>query len=500
MSLGIESIPGDVIILVMHYLDAKDLAALQRVCRHFYSLIEEFGWSLALRADPRPSHTLSKSVTHWTPRQQIRYTTITDRNWQHGEFVARPLSDRWSHKLQPVLAINDSRLLLAAGNSIYSYGFIPSYDAGVAPSVRLECVYSTSNSTHPNMDITSLVCIPNDHLDRTVFVGYANGIIEHLYLPPVNQDGSNAPVPVTVLESFDYYGEEVVESLSINSTHLLTVSSSGMVTYLPYASPTSSPQFVDLNTRSWSSYLSTRSSSPFVAFGTSSANPLFVHDVLPDGMSPAPSYLLAPSNENDRPSAVYDITSAPIAAPWGGSDQIIVSGWYDGFVRVHDLRSSSRTRNDNSNAGGDSQYSLTPTLNLADPWSFEPIYSLSVGGGSSAHIAAGSARHSVLAFWDVRSPGKGWSVHAPGNDSSPVYSVVVDGPRVFGANQSRGFVLDFGPGVLEDTYPPVTIHATPTRPNARNQRQRSEDGLRRLGKGSAGFYVTKYSHARPSNC
>jgi len=121
---------------------------------------------------------------------------------------------------------------------------------------------------------------------------------------------------------------------------------------------------------------------------------------------------------------------------------------------------------------------------LCDPWSFEPIYTVSCGGGSSSHIAAGSARHSVVSFWDVRSPKLGWSVHAPGNDPSPVYKIILESSRLFGATESRSFVYDFGPGVTEDTYP------------------RLQEGIRGLRpkKGSNGvsFYVTKYYHSSGS--
>jgi hypothetical protein len=82
-------------------------------------------------------------------------------------------------------------------------------------------------------------------------------------------------------------------------------------------------------------------------------------------------------------------------------------------------------------------------LTLANSWSIEPIYSVSSGGGAGSHIAAGSARHSLVSFWDVRSPAGGFSVHAPLNDPSPVYSLILESSRLFGVTQSRPFVLDF---------------------------------------------------------
>jgi len=162
---------------------------------------------------------------------------------------------------------------------------------------------------------------------------------------------------------------------------------------------------------------------------------------------------------------VYGIASAPPASPWGASDQILVSGWFDGLVRVHDMRSSH-----------------APSLTFADPWSFEPVYAVACGGGGGAHIAAGSARHSVVAFWDVRVASRGWSVHAPGNDVSPVYSIILESSRLFGATQSRPFVYDFGPAVRPETYPSLP----PTQDNDGLKHKKVWDRI--------GFYVTKYDH------
>jgi WD40 repeat protein len=161
----------------------------------------------------------------------------------------------------------------------------------------------------------------------------------------------------------------------------------------------------------------------------------------------------------------------PPASPLGPPDQILVSGWYDGHVRVHDLRSSTRVSTINT---VDGPAPLIPVLESHfDPWCLEPIYSVSCGGGSSAFIAAGVARHSLVAFWDVRYPKRGWSVHAPGNDPSPVYAIILESSRLFGATQSRPFVYDFGPGVTHDTYPWVQYPSDAD---------------------SFNYYVTRYSH------
>jgi WD40 repeat protein len=273
--------------------------------------------------------------------------------------------------------------------------------------------------------------------------------------------------------------------LSSDREYLLSLSAEGTAALIDTSRNSPTSQLVNLRTRSWSSHLSMTSSTPYAAFGTSSTTPLVVHPITNSTLFATPSAVLHPNAKHVTPnwsSAVYGISGIPPSGPWGGSDQVLVSGWYDGLVRVHDLRSSSRIPGMDSSA---SPAPLLPVLTLHDSWSLEPIYAVSCGGGSSSHIAAGSARHSVVAFWDVRSPSQGWSVHAPGNDSSPVYSIHLESSRLFGATQSRPFVYDFGPGVTRGTYPHIPQPVT-----------RSDDGLKhKKGNNSVGYYVTRYHHS-----
>lgn len=435
---------------------------------------------------------------------------LTDNAWRHNKFAARPLSRPWHGKLQPLLAINPSRLFVAAGHTVYTYLFVPSPVAGAAPRVVFECSYTLSSGPHgPRRDITAVAVAPDGGLDRTLFVGFEHGALDRVTLPPVQIGSRDVHVDASCRTGHGYHDGELVESLSVSGDLLLSLSSSGTAGLLnsSFSSPSPEPDLLDLGSRGWSSYLSPASGgSPYAAFGLSSTTPLLVHPVLSSSISAAPSAVLCsaekdrdPSGER-RPSAVYGICGTPPAFPWGASDRILVSGWYDGFVHVHDMRSDRRASSSSSSSTSTSSTRaqsdvrthttpapLRPTLSLSDPWSFEPIYALSTGGGASSQIAAGSARHSVIAFWDVRyfkagtrptttilpsttptttttaastgGAGKvgkhasGWSVHAPGNDPSPVYSLIMESSRVFGATQSRPFVFDFGPGVGRGTYP-----------------------------------------------
>lgn len=419
-----------------------------------------------------------------------------DHNWAHQHFVARPLSQRWMGKLQPLLAINSSRLLLAAGNTIYSYGFASSSTPDVSPPVHVECAYTTS-ALHPNRDITALATVPDDVSDRTVFVGYADGNLERVTLTPCKEAIKTAGnIDASLRERYNFHDGSLIEGLSVSASHVLSLASTGTAALLPLASEERKPQLIDIGTRSWSCHVRMDASTPYAAFGTSSLHPLSVHQIHESFMSSHPSVNLVSSTKLERPTAVYAISSAPPACAWGASTQVLVSGWYDGLVRVFDLRCPTRA----SHGSGSSKVpSLLPSQTFCDPWSPEPVYSLSCGGGSGAHVTAGSARHSVLSFWDVRSPVRGWSVHAPGNDASPVYAVAIDGARVFGATESRGFVLDFGAGVWEGTYPAVPVESVSGSRGGAAGRwrrgQRNETAVAEVPKMvGPGFYVTKYRH------
>ncbi|GJE88280.1 F-box protein [Phanerochaete sordida] len=490
MAANITLLPSDIVIIFMHHLSARDLAALCCTCRILRDLVDEFGWKDYLKRHPRQSLSLSMASASWSSGAQVKYNMIADHNWKRQHFVARPLSQRWTGKLQPLLTINSSRLLLAAGNTIYSYGFSASAGPDVSPPVRLECAYTTS-AFHPNRDITALTSLPDNGSDRTIVVGYADGNLERVTLPPCAEPAAQSGhIDASLRERYDFHDGSLIEGLSVSASHLLSLSSTGTAAFTSLASTELAPELVDVGTRCWSCHLEMGASSPYAAFGQTSLDPLSVHHISESHISPQPSILLSSATPAERSTAVYAISSAPPACAWGASKEILVSGWYDGIVRIFDLRTPTHL-------SADGAPSLLPCMSICDPWTPEPIYSLSCGGGSASHIAAGSARHSVLAFWDVRAHTRGWSVHAPGNDSSPVYSVVMDGARVFGANESRAFVFDFGPGVNEATYPPVVVEPEPAwRGVGRWRKAGADDGLKRAQREGPGFYVTKYRHSK----
>ncbi|TFK74822.1 hypothetical protein BDN72DRAFT_886208 [Pluteus cervinus] len=500
--MSLTALPSDLIILILLPLRVAELAQLARTCRLLNALVKEYGWAGYLRRNPRPSFSLSHTTCDWAPVDRVRYDILTDRAWTFNKFIARPLSSPWTGKVQPILAISDTRLALAAGNVVYIYQFASSRrkDGKEAPGLREEGVVLLQGSHEGRRDITSITFADDDAEDRTFYVGFHDGglVLVKLPLTPQNELGHDdagatpqhggprfiaAQITPMLLGDSDIADGDFVESLESRQDLLLSLTSTGIATLHDSKSLSLLGSHLELGTRGWTSLLSLRPSTPFAVFGTSSRNPLTVHAITNAELSSTPLAILHRNDQysNVTSSAVYGICQPPLSSPWGSSPHVVVSGWYDGIVRCYDLRSSLRAQTD-SHDTTPGPAPLRCVLSVSDPWSYEPIYSVSCGGGSSAHIAAGSARHSVVSFWDVRQPKTGWSVHAPGNDSSPVYTVILESSRLFGATQSRSFVYDFGPGVGVSTYPSLPMT--------------TRNGLRLKKGNSIGYSVTKYKHKK----
>ncbi|KAF8158980.1 hypothetical protein K438DRAFT_1776881 [Mycena galopus ATCC 62051] len=485
------SFPTDILILILDELllvyDLSALSRLSQTCRFFHALVTEFGWPGYLRNNPRPSMSLLKSRTAWGAKDTVKYDVHVDRSWSEFEFIARPLAPPWSGKERPILAINSSRLVVAAGNFIHSYTFGIS-NTSHAPPIVFEGSCALSTHRDRRSCITALTFIP----DGSLCVGFQDGSFECIVLSGRSKRHTTTTLRVKRLAAQPLHlpGKDLLESLSSSGTSLLSLSATGRATLsgIDITSPASTST-IDLGTRSWVSRLCMESPSPYAAFGTSSATPLTIHSITNDRLSELPSAILSQADSTGG-SAVYGICGGPPSSLWGASPEVIVSGCYNGTVSIHDLRASSR-----GCAADSSPHSpapLSPVLTLANSWSIEPIYSVSSGGAGN-HVAAGCARHSLVSIWDVRFPDGGLGVHAPLNDRSPVYSLILESSRLFGATESRPFVLDFGPGITETTYPDLG-------PSASGYTRCNEKGVTGGTVASGpGFYVTRYLHQSSSS-
>lgn len=96
--MHVKRLPSDVIIVVMQYLTARDLAALSETCISMHELVSttsnggykhanaaspsmeqvnESGWGLHARLNnPSSSFSLLKSFVAWTPYAQVRCVNL----------------------------------------------------------------------------------------------------------------------------------------------------------------------------------------------------------------------------------------------------------------------------------------------------------------------------------------------------------------------------------------------------------------------------------------
>lgn len=415
------------------------------------------------RFSPSTNHVLSLRP----PIDQVKYHHLSDIAWRKEGFIARPLSSAWPGIFRrPALTISDSRLVIASRTHVDSYTFHTPQIPTHSPQIRREASLELEGGGATADVITSIASM-HDRDGAEFYVGLASGNIARVSIN-TNRSGSlHLPTQIEAINS----GDSVL-ALSSKRDVLLGISQNGIVTL----SDMRSVETLDLKTRSWACHLSTN----HATFGLTSKMPLIVHTIQPSGISKQPTYILNPNSQDTQSkSAVFGVCGAPPSTTWG-SDQVLISGWYNGSVNIHDLRTPTHLRNPSPSP---SAPHLRPVLTFVEP-SVDPIYCVATGGGSSNYIAAGLSRHGMIAFWDIRGPrSAGWSVYAPGNDSSPVYSVILESSRLFGVSQARPFVYDFGPSVMEDTHPSFLLSRAEVR------------ALKKQGDGP-GYYVTTWRHSQ----
>jgi hypothetical protein len=388
--------------------------------------------------------------------EKVRHNYLSDERWKAKAFVGRPLSSPWRKAYRPTLQLSDSRLLLAIGNELVSYEFTPS--AGVSGPFNISLPKASTDRQH---DITSLVFLPDGGANRKICVSYADGSIVRMEISLGSSTSLSPPVPIAARRTAVYgHSNAHVQHLSSCGQDVMSLSTSKMASLFRADAPWTTPTTLNLPFSPWVSLLRRDASSPYAAIGMTARDPkqlLHIYPISETNIRQNPSVVLTGGR-----SAVYGLAKQCEGSPLGSSDQIVISGWYDGHVVVHDLRSRSRSNSDSLDQTLIT--SLRPVIMFRDPF-WNPIYTVASGGGCSAHIAAGTARHSIVSIWDVRSPSSGWSVYGPGLDHSPVYSLALEGSRVWAATHKRAFVLDFGPDVGRNTYPHVPSHGSKIMPD-----------------------------------
>lgn len=209
----------------------------------------------------------------------------------------------------------------------------------------------------------------------------------------------------------------------------------------PLNAPWIPPTSLDLPSKPWSLLLQPTSTPSWLVIGHTGLTPLSLTQLHPSG-DPTPLEPLCSPMESGKPSAVYALCSPHPLSTTLYPTQTVVAGYYDSTTRVYDLRRPTPSA----------------AMELKDPWSDDPCYSLASGGPGGSWIACGSARGGAVRLWDVRAPRMptellgaespqegGTTLFAPTPDRSPIYSLAMESSRTWGVTERRGFGFDFAP-------------------------------------------------------
>lgn len=364
----------------------------------------------------------------------------------------------------------DSQRLIVAGGSSLSTFIFPGNSAKPVEEIHMRP--SNHRDSHgriindwigrtPTDDITSIACIEGT---GEFVLSHVSGLLQKCKI----YTGSDRR---PYLRSLCRYGDlkKIIQSVSASKSGLLASVAShhgGIIAIYRSASPWHSPTTWRTKQKPWSLLLDPSSSRPhWLALGDAGTTACHVYELNEDGTPTdrdRPISLLG----NSCSTAVYDFTSPPPGSPMGEAGQTIISGWYDGIVRIHDLRRASRS----------------PVLTMSDPFADVPVYSVACGGGAGYTVAAGTARHGLVRMWDVRKAKEdvkaGTSIFGPGKDSSPVYSLQIEHDRLFGVTDRRAWMLSFGEPSSASSHHANIGHRSP----AQHSRASEHDTVHRFSR------------------
>jgi hypothetical protein len=459
---------------------------------------------------PAIQHSLGTPCTVERSRifRTIHHNVKIGENFRSKRFLCRQIGPTWDRPCRPILEIEPDRLLIATGQCLklhdLAHGDRPDDSRKGAVSVHSVPVpivrqfnsrvnregwgrfTPRDNRPSPLDDLTGVIALGQDEYVISTVGGRLQRIAlqtrQYHELQPVHavskalyQHPVNTPIESLVSSKSGHRGGSI--------SHFLTASHDGLISLYNAPAPWTPPISFKVGTRPWSSHLRLEGSKPYVAVGTSGLEPLNLYQLdeggafygsgNPQTRKVTPSHTLMGAQ---RKSAVYDVVSPEneMALPFSGdSSAFLLSAWFDGKARIHDLRVSGGGI---LTSGTDSWDSMRrrPVLEAYDPWVQSSLYSCAwVGQGN---IATGSSRHGMVSFYDTRMMGMtphvslpemdasgiassgsngdsaldplakyrgGYSIYTPGRPESPVYSLKGEGGRLWGVTDRRAFVAAF---------------------------------------------------------
>lgn len=443
----------------------SQLARFSRCSTSAYKLVHAHGWPAYAR-----QHLYISSTTHparlgrpsLTWADKVRIATSIDSSWSRMSEIHSETFHLFSGRTLPVLALQEdsARLWIAGGSTLSTFRFSghggqPVEESFLRPSHyrndRSSSQYTYWIGRSPTDDVTAIA--PCEGTGE-VFVSHVSGLLQKC---KIDYGATSRVNQRPTIKSIGRYSHprRPIQALSASPSGLLACATSfqgGAISLYKSASPWLEPRAWKLKTKPWSLMLEPHTDRPrWLAVGHSGSQPLSLYNLREDGL-PTAADTDSPMQlgGNESSTAVYAFSGLSSASPIGRPSDVLISGWYDGTVRLHDLRCKS----------------TQPILTFVDPFANDPVYSVANGGGGGYTIAAGIARYGLVRLWDVRNARSaaaaaaagvaqkggpeedgldrsGHSLYGPGKDNSPVYGLQMEHDRLFGITDRRGWMLEF---------------------------------------------------------
>ena len=426
-----------------------------------FDQINILGIPLYLSHHQQYHRTISPSVSTRSPLNLVRHNAIITHSLKQRRWHALQVGSTWPQPVIPTLLVTPTSLLLGVGGKLVVHA-IEGGAVGRAREYPIAKKFSGSRA-----DIIGVVELGDGEFGIAQF----DGTLQKIGLPDAKSTAHYA-----------HPNEANVHTLaaSPNGDLMMTTTSTGLASVFKYRSPWSSPDVFPLRRhRAWSSFITPDA----LLLGVTGS--IDVYPYLPTGPLRTPSRVLYGPDPPSQ-SSPYDMITPP--SPSVHHPSLLLSGWYDSHLRLHDLR----------------RREPGPVLEMSDPWAWadgSAMYSCAFLGEN--HVAGGGARHGTVALFDLRSTKRGWSCFSPDGRGSPVYKLVGEGGRLWGVTERRAFVLTFdGSAALSEGVVKSEARALRRRVKSEAQPVRGKgrggkwNGLARHGEEAEAETVTGYEHSR----
>lgn len=391
-----EDLPDHLLILIFEELATLDLQAVAGSSRRLREIVLGFSVHDRIRellSFSSGSGSRINTILYKTVRPEFESLSLLSRllrleavyKNQEKRYFSIVQEASWHHKAMPVLKADPYKMVLAAGNELWT-----SFEGSE---------WTISRLARPGIGDISDIALTG--VMDEVLISFVDGRIERVKIGPESRNGQ----AYRVLKRHRSESQNAVEAIDYlpNSDAILSVYQHGQM-IVNWSN-------IKIGSRPWCTRFI--GSGKRIATGTRAQSPLLIHEVSPTELRLARSYSIS-----ENRSSVFAVESI--------SEDLVLSGWYDGCTYMHDLRISSPE----------------PVSSWRNPYEDAAVYSLAHSGNN---LYSGSALNGTVRIFDLRQPklGSGISLFLGAKEKGPVYSLVAEHERVFGALETGVRGLDF---------------------------------------------------------